>query len=222
MGFSTLERRLSYKLSEGRKRRGRYYLLFLLVLILAFTAFTLERLEPAAVNIAMANITDMITVEISDIITDMILSKDIDYDDLVSFEKDSSGNITALITNMPEINSLSAELSKTVTENLVEVAEVSVSVPLGNVIGGALLSGRGPEIPVSIISISNVTTRFRNEFSSAGINQTRHRIMLDIEVSVGILLAGRSDYWDSIHTEMVVAETVIVGKVPESYAYFNQ
>lgn len=221
MRFSNFERKISYKLSARKRARAVFIFWAVLALLLFFTFTAINRLEPVAVSVAMANVTDVITVEINDIIAEKILDGSIQYDNLVYFEKDSDGNIIALITNMQGINALQAEITKTITENLSDTSEISVTVPLGNIIGGAILSGKGPYIPIKIISLSNVTTKFRNEFSSAGINQTRHQIMLDIDVSIGILLAGYSDYWDSVHTEIVVAETVIVGNVPYAYANYE-
>lgn len=221
MRFSNFERKISYKLSARKRARAVFIFWAVLALLLFFTFTAINRLEPVAVSVAMANVTDVITVEINDIIAEKILDGSIQYDNLVYFEKDGDGNIIALITNMQGINALQAEITKTITENLSDTSEISVTVPLGNIIGGAILSGKGPYIPIKIISLSNVTTKFRNEFSSAGINQTRHQIMLDIDVSIGILLAGYSDYWDSVHTEIVVAETVIVGNVPYAYANYE-
>lgn len=221
MRFSNFERKISYKLSARKRARAVFIFWAVLALLLFFTFTAINRLEPVAVSVAMANVTDVITVEINDIIAEKILDGSIQYDNLVYFEKDGDGNIIALITNMQGINALQAEITKTITENLSDTSEISVTVPLGNIIGGAILSGKGPYIPIKIISLSNVTTKFRNEFSAAGINQTRHQIMLDIDVSIGILLAGYSDYWDSVHTEIVVAETVIVGNVPYAYANYE-
>lgn len=221
MRFSSFERKISYSISAKRGPRAVHILCFVIILAAAVIITALRRLEPVALELAMANVTDIITMEINDIIAEKVLDGSIQYDDLTYFEKDGNGDIAALITNIPAINGLQAELTKAVTERLSDTSEIPIVVPLGNVIGGALLSGKGPYIPIEIISLSNVTTQFRNEFSSAGINQTRHQIMLDIDVSIGILLAGYSDYWDSVHTEVVIAETVIVGNVPNAYANYR-
>ena len=84
-------------------------------------------------------------------------------------------------------------------------------------IGGTVFSGRGPGIPVRIVSVSNVTADFTNEFSSAGINQTRHQIILNIKVDIDMLIPGGT-LQDTVTTSMVIAETVIVGTVPGTYA----
>ena len=83
-----------------------------------------------------------------------------------------------------------------------------------------LLAGRGPCLRVRMQSVGTATARFDNQFSSAGINQTRHRIILDVDVHVSILLPGLTTY-TKVSNEISVAETVIVGGVPETYTYFS-
>ena len=92
-----------------------------------------------------------------------------------------------------------------------------VSIPVGNLLGGTLLSGRGPRLKLDILSVTNVVTSFRNDFTSAGINQTRHRIIMDVEVTLEVML-GNERGTDTVNTEVNVAETVIVGAVPNMYA----
>ena len=91
---------------------------------------------------------------------------------------------------------------------------------IGNLILPELFSGRGPGIPLMVLSISTSDASFRNAFTSAGINQTRHRIILDVDVHVSILLPGLTTY-TKVSNEISVAETVIVGGVPDTYTYFS-
>ena len=93
-------------------------------------------------------------------------------------------------------------------------------VIIGTLTGSPLLAGRGPCLRVRMQSVGTATARFDNQFSSAGINQTRHRIILDVDVHVSILLPGLTTY-TKVSNEISVAETVIVGGVPETYTYFS-
>ena len=83
-----------------------------------------------------------------------------------------------------------------------------------------MLSGRGPRIPVRIISVAYANTEFKNAFSSTGINQTRHRIIIEANVTVGILIPGEKTSAE-ITTEITVAETVIVGQCARQLHYFE-
>ena len=93
-------------------------------------------------------------------------------------------------------------------------------VIIGTLTGSPLLAGRGPCLHVRMQSVGTATARFDNQFSSSGINQTRHRIILDVDVHVSILLPGLTTY-TKVSNEISVAETVIVGGVPETYTYFS-
>lgn len=211
--------RNSFRVKLGRYAAAFAAVAVLLVIILLF--YIMSNIGAMVVRIAVAEVTDVITLAVNDVIADKVMSGEVDYSDLVSLEKDSEGNITALVTNMANVNYLQAEITRAITARFKETQVTTVKIPLGNLIGGTMFSGKGPAISVDILSVSNVNSNFRNEFSSAGINQTKHRIVLEVEVSLGILLAGYSDSMESVVTDVTVAETVIVGSVPNAYASFG-
>ena len=100
------------------------------------------------------------------------------------------------------------------------VSARELSIPIGTLTGSALLAGRGPRISVRMESVGSSSARFENRFDSAGINQTNHQIALEVDVSVSILLPGFTTA-TTVSTAVTVAETVIVGSVPETYTYFS-
>jgi len=205
----------------GRFRtRGRTRLIVLsLVLITMISVISaLMRIGPMVVELALDAATDDITLVVNKVLSEKMQDGSVKYGDMVSLEKDAAGNITALVTNMANVNALQADITKAVTDAFLEYDITSVEIPVGSLLGGAILSGRGPRISVDILSIVNVVSCFRNEFSSAGINQTRHSIKMDVDVMMGVLLTGFQDRFDTVHTEVTVAETVIVGEVPNAYA----
>ncbi len=130
-------------------------------------------------------------------------------------EKDSAGRVAAVSTNMARINTVSAQLLREVVRSA-DGGKIEIKVPLGNLVGTDLLHGRGPDVPVEIIVLTSSSVRFRNEISSAGINQTRHQILLEIRVDIDVMIP-----WDTVSTcvtsEVLAAETVIVGEVPRFY-----
>ncbi len=153
---------------------------------------------------------------ISTAICEEIESKEITYDTLISFEKDSAGRISALKTNIIEINRLKAKLSVKILEALENMDTAELSVPLGTVIGGDLMSGRGPGIRINVIPVGSVDTEIKNEISSAGINQSRHQVMMRVTAELTIITAVTS-ITTNVETYICIAETVIVGDVPGSY-----
>ena len=97
-----------------------------------------------------------------------------------------------LKTNVIKVNQLKTSVTDAVLTCLGEIDTSELSVPLGNAIGGGLLSGRGPRIPVKLLPIGTVTTDFASAFSSAGINQTRHQIIMHVTASIRVILPGGS------------------------------
>ena len=139
---------------------------------------------------------------------------------MISFEKDNGGAITAVKSNMTEFNRLQAEILKDVLGKVSEVSTKELSIPIGTLTGTSLLAGRGPGVKVRMQSVGSSTAVLENEFSSAGINQTKHRILLRVDVSVSILLPGFVTA-TKVSNVITVAETIIVGAVPDSYTYFH-
>lgn len=212
-------RRMLRRLRSGDRKGAR--LLRAAALLCAVTAAlsltVSRRLRPAMREIALYTVNDAVTKTMNDSVSASIGEGQLDYEELVRLEKDGDGNVTALITNMARINSLQTRLTNDYMLHSSDVMKTDLSVPLGTVIGGPLLSGRGPEIPVRVLSVTNSTARFENAFSAAGINQTRHRIVLIMAVDIEVLIPGER-LTTRVETSVVIAETVIVGRVPEAYA----
>ena len=134
--------------------------------------------------------------------------------------KDSDGRVTALSSNMAEFNRLQTAVADDVLARLSQVSASELAVPLGTLTGSPLLAGRGPKLTVKMETIGTATAKFRDKFTAAGINQTKHQILLDVDVRVSILLPGITTY-TKVSNEISVAETVIVGGVPQTYTYFS-
>lgn len=200
----------------GLRRKLPAILLIALSLLIFLSLFT-NRFKPIMVELALATATDDITIAVNETVAGIMRDGEMDYESLVKLEKDAGGGITALLTNVSNINLLQAEITNAVVERFADTDITRVYIPIGSLIGGALFSGRGPRMPVDILSITNVTTSFKNEFTSAGINQTRHQIILVVDVTLGVLLPGEAGE-DHVITEVSIAETVIVGSVPGAYA----
>ena len=107
-----------------------------------------------------------------------------------------------------------------VLERLGQVSASELAVPLGTLTGSPLLAGRGPKLTVKMETMGTAAATFRDKFTAAGINQTKHQILLDVDVYVTILLPGITTY-TKVSNEISVAETVIVGSVPQTYTYFS-
>lgn len=152
---------------------------------------------------------------INDAIDKQIETGNIQYDRIVYFEKDLNGKITALKTNMSEVNRLKTSILNIINDEILAMDTTDLGIPLGSLILPEMLSGRGPQIPVQILSISNSDAGFESYFTQAGINQTLQKITMNISVDVSILVLGKTESF-TVNSEVVVAETIIVGQVPDT------
>ena len=137
-----------------------------------------------------------------------------DYDYFVDLGIGTDGQATSLNANMSRINAFSAALLDYVGQ--LDRKNIYISIPMGNLTGSSLLLGRGPEIEIQMIMLTSPHIQFRSELSAAGINQTEHRLLLDVVVDIDVLVP-----WGSVKTqattEVLIAQTVIVGRVPNLY-----
>ena len=138
------------------------------------------------------------------------------YDDLFIIEKDTSGNITMIRSNMITINEIISDVAVKIQEQLEDKTKNTVKIPLGSFTGINLLAGQGPEIEIIITSSGNVETDLKSEFVSQGINQTLHRVYLDVVCEVSILTPF-NNISQSIKNQVLLLENVIVGHIPDAY-----
>ena len=152
----------------------------------------------------------------NDAIAKQIADGVIQYDRIVFFEKDLDGRITALKTNMSEVNRLKTDILNIINDEILALDTSDIGIPLGSLFLPEFLSGKGPAIPVHILSIRNSDATFSSAFSQAGINQTLHQLTMVVSVDVAVLVLGQTGSF-TITSEVVVAETVIVGDVPNTF-----
>lgn len=142
------------------------------------------------------------------------------YDDLVRITYGSEGGVRSIQANMAAINGLKARIGESALEGLNLGDNRKVSLPVGTLLGNQFTSGRGPRIEIMIVPAGVVNTRIYNQFTSAGINQTLHQIMLEATVRLIAVMPGyRVD--TETTTNFCIAETIIVGEIPQGYASFN-
>ena len=188
--------------------------------LLALVLVAAMHLKPILTSLATARVSNTVNGIVSAAVNDTIYSGDVDYDRLISFEKDNEGHITAVKSNMAEFNRLQSAIMEEVLGKLSEVSTRELSIPFGTLTGTPMLAGRGPLIRVRMQSVGSSSAHFENAFTSAGINQTKHQIYLVVDVYVSILLPGFSTM-TKVSSTYAVAETVIVGSVPDNYTYFS-
>ena len=191
-------------------------LLILLICIIVLILMFRSRYRDIIRELAETQVKNTTSDLTNDAIAKQIADGIIQYDRIVFFEKDLDGKITALKTNMSEVNRLKTDILNIINDEILALDTSDIGIPLGSLFLPELLSGKGPVIPVHILSIRNSDASFSSNFVQAGINQTLHQLIMLVSVDVAILVLGQTGSF-SITSEVVVAETVIVGDVPNTF-----
>ena len=138
------------------------------------------------------------------------------YDELFTIEKDENGNITMIKSNVIPINEIISDVAIKIQEELNKQGREDIEIALGSFTGVKLLAGRGPGIKIRISTVGNVETDLKSEFIAQGINQTLHRIYLQVKCEVSILTPFK-DITKDITNQVLILENVIIGTVPDTY-----
>ena len=204
-------RRLPVLPPLSRQKIPFLFLLFILCLVGGFL-FADHQLRPTIKARAEAHARVLATTSINQAIRENV-AKNIRYEDLISVKVDSRGRVVLMQPNTGEINRLASDATITVQE-LIKNTKDKIHIPLGQLLGSQLLAG--PDIPIVILPVGTVKSRVYDVFEQAGINQTRHKIYLQIRSTVRILIPLLSSQVE-IKAEVPLTEAVIMGEVPQVY-----
>lgn len=198
-----------------RCRRFFVFCLIILFIVFGFYFFFRKKYRTTICDLAETQVKNATSDLINDAIDKQIENGNIQYDRIVYFEKDLDGRITALKTNMSEVNRLKTDTLNIINDEILALDTQHLGIPLGSLFLPEFLSGKGPEIPVKIIAIRNSDAAFESKFTEAGINQTLQQLTMHVSVDASILVLGEIMNF-TISSQVVVAETVIVGQVPDT------
>ena len=197
-----------YKLLRG-------IIIILIVFLIILILFRIKY-NNSIMSLARTQVSNTTSDLINDAIDKQIENGNIQYDRMVYFEKNLDGRITALKTNMSEVNRLKTDILNLINDDILALSTSDLGIPLGSLFLPEFLSGRGPSIPVEIMSIRNSDASFSSNFTEAGINQTLQQLNMHVSVDVTILVLGKTESF-TISSQVVVAETIIVGDVPNTF-----
>lgn len=172
-------------------------------------------LRPQMIDLTTAQIQNQVTSIVNEAVEDTLEDSAV-YDTLFTMHTDSEGGLSALTANSFALNQLRTSVLECVLTQVGSLDRGDICIPMGNLSGLTFLTGRGPSLPIQILTAAVPTAEFRNVFTSAGINQTLHQVMLDVTVTVK-LLVSRGTVECTVTAPVCVAETVLIGQVPETY-----
>lgn len=203
-----------------RRKLYRFFVIVLMIPVVFLIFLTLFRIKynSSIKQLAKTQVTNATSDLINDAIDTQIEIGNIQYERIVYFEKDLEGRITALKTNMSEINRLKTDILGIINDEILALDVDTLGISVGSLLFPEIMVGRGPEIPVQIIAIRNSDASFESKFTEAGINQTMHQLSMNVVIDVSILVLGRTESF-TVSSQVVVAETIIVGDVPDTYLH---
>ena len=208
--------RAKRKRKRANKKRNAVLIIFICIGITIFFALNHE-LKTKLRDIAVYKCKNSATEMINDAIQNTLSESDYTYDDLVEINRNSDNEITSVSCISSKINSLKNDVSKQINKGFENKDKNGFSIALGTISGINLLSGVGPDVTVHFEKEGSVKTNIKSSFSSAGINQTIHRIYIEVSSDI-VAVAAAGTYKSNVETEFLLAETVIVGEIPERYA----
>lgn len=200
----------------GRRLGAVVFALMLVCLPLSVAVLIDAQIKPVVRRYAYSRAVSLATSTVNGAVCETLEQSGVKYQDLVHLMTNESGAVTALTANSVEINKLKAKILTNVVNRLEQLENTRLSIPFGTVSGVDILSGVGPMIRFTVVPLSSAQAEFASSFSAAGINQTIHKISMTVYADISILLPGDSVN-ARIETQVDVAETVIVGTVPDSY-----
>lgn len=210
-----MSRNRNPKIKNKKFRRFKVLVAIILLLVVCVLVYFQKNVTRVLISISEATIRSITTVAVNDAIY-YTLNDAVRYEDLITIERDEAGNVTSITTDSLKINRIARDTAYLSQENLNRMSAEGIMVPLGALTGIEALAGFGQPINIKIIPISNVECRFVSKFRDAGINQTLHSLYLEIVSDISIIMPSKSTNLAST-TEVLICESVIAGKIPNTY-----
>lgn len=202
------------------RRRRRFRRLILLALLISAALLAAEKnFRPIVLSLAEARSAALASQVLLGAMSES-LSDGAQYEDLMNVRMDENGQVALLSANTMRMNLLADRAGDAAMRRLQSMTSEEVSVPLGAAMGLSLFAGSGPDIPVSIVPVGSVRTEFATEFEASGINQTRHKVYLRLTANIRIVIPTGAKNTE-VTANMLVAESIIVGGVPEGFVGYN-
>ena len=142
--------------------------------------------------------------------------KNYTYEELFNIEKDAQGNVVMIKANSIKINEIASNITTRIQNEMNLRKKEKLEISLGNFLGLKMLAGRGPKIKIYVSSVENVDTNLKSEFVNKGINQTLHRLFLEVKCTARILEPFQNES-KQITSQILLMENIIIGNVPDTF-----
>jgi len=187
---------------------------FVILINIFFYAFD-KIVAPRILSVANAEMKRKAVETVNQAVVNKYLES-FQYDDIIKIEKDNSGNITLVKSDTLKLNKLACDVALESQQKLKDIGNIGIKVPIGYITKNNILSYYGPSVTVKMKPIGYMETKYISDFESAGFNQTRHKIYIQVKSSVRVVIPTKSEDLEIV-SEIPVCETIIVGKIPENF-----
>ena len=205
-----------YRTPSGRPRGAAPAILIFGLFLLLGSSFVVQRLNPLAEAAAASRANVYLQRLCDEVVLDYLDESGVGYRDLILLEKNEQGDINAVMANTVAVNRMKSSITQTISDRIGALDKWSLSVPFGAMLNAEYLSGWGPRIPITVTPNGQLSAELKSEFSVAAINQTVHRLVLETRLDISLLMPVAKTR-TTVTTQVPIAETIIVGKVPQSY-----
>ncbi len=206
---------LMIKRNKTEKSIFRSKLFITLVIFTSIFIFVDSRIRPQIVTLARYKVQSVVTQAANQAIIEQMEQSPLSYGDLITVQRNEAGEITLLSYNALEVNRLKSQITSTVISKVQMMDKTDIYIPLGSISNLDMFNNKGPLLHFVITPTAFVETDIESEFDTTGINQVNHRIFIVLKISASALIPNYSTDVE-FQTRVCVAQTVIVGKVPEN------
>ncbi len=205
----------NFKIKKSKKTRLLISLIVIFLIIALVLIYFATCVNPVIVETSEAKIKSSTSRAVNSAVQTVINGTNV-YDDIIQIILDDEGKIKLIQVNSLSVNKLSKEISMVANQNIDLISSQGVTIPLGTLSGIGVFVGLGPDITFRVTAISTIQSKFESEFISAGINQTNHRIYLNIETTVDLILPTVNKTV-IINSHILICEAILVGEIPSTY-----
>ena len=205
----------NFKIKKSRKTRLWISLIVIFLIIALIFIYFAACVNPVIVETSEAKIKSSTSRAVNSAVQTVINGTNV-YDDIIEIILDDEGKIKLIQVNSLSVNKLSKEISAVANQNIDLISSQGVTIPLGTLSGIGVFVGIGPDITFRVTAISTIQSKFESEFISAGINQTNHRIYLNLETTVDLIMPTVNKT-AIINSHILICEAILVGEIPSTY-----
>lgn len=206
--------RKRFKIKNIKNKRKITTIILVIIIALETATLLLKYINPIFEQVSTFEAKRLATIIANDQTTKVM--QNYNYDSMFAVEKDIDGNVSMIQMNIYKVNIIISDIAYYIQEQMKKPENSSVSIPIGNLLGIDLFSGYGPNVKMRVVLLGSVETDLRSEFISKGINQTLHRVYLQIDCPVQILSSYKT-MEEKVSNQFLLAENVIVGRIPDTY-----